>query len=168
MIYEDFINLIMNSTVAEWNIISCWGYGSGPSYKTKFEFYDVYNGKDAVLKEESHGMYAVYKPNISVSLAYGLTLNDDFKEKWANSFPDPQASSHYLDLFYINSFVDRIVYVSVDGGRAKLPIPKSVNDLTVKTEDYYLIKLIDAMEAEATNFDDYFRRASLELNDDRK
>jgi len=96
-------------------------------------------------------------------MAFGLTVNDDFKEKWANSFPDPQASSHILDLFMSNTLVDRIVYVVVDGGRAKLPIPKSTTDLSVTQKEYELFKLIDGMESGHGNFDEYFNRVHLIL-----
>lgn len=161
MKYDEFINIVTNSTLDDWNIISCWGYGSGPSYKSKFEFYEIWDGEKGILKEDSHGMYAIYRPNLAISLAFGLTVNDDFKEDWANSFPDPHASSHIVDLFYSNTLVERITYVVVDGGRANLPIPKSIKELKVSEIEYNIIKLIDSMESGVGNFDEYFNRANL-------
>ena len=163
MNYDKFIDIIKNSNVEEWNVIGCWGYGAGPSYKSKFEFYEMWDGKQSVLKEESHSMYAVYKPDINISLAFGLTVNENFKEKWANSFPDPQASSQFVDLFYANTLVERIVYVVVDGGRAKLPLPISIKNLKVNPNEYYIIRLIDNMESAKDNFEKYFKQAGLIL-----
>lgn len=100
MDFDSFVGLIARSCPADWNVIVCWGYGSGPSYKSKFEYNDIVGGKvSGVLSEESHGMYACIKSNILVSLAFGLTANDDFREPWANGFPDPSASSHYWICF---------------------------------------------------------------------
>ena len=166
MNYDEFINIIINSSVEDWNIISCWGYGSGPSYKSKLEFYEIWDGVKGVLKEDSHGMYAVYRGNIAISLAFGITVNEDFKEDWANSFPDPHASSHIVDLFFSNTLVERITYVVVDGGRAKLPIPKSVKDLHVNKVEHGIVKLIDSMESGVSNFTEYFNMAKLQIISD--
>ena len=163
MTYNDFINMVANSSIEDWNVIGCWGYGAGPSYKNRFEFYEIYGDEKSVLKEESHGMYAVFKNNINISLAFGLTINENFKEEWANSFPDPQASSQFVDLFFANTLVERIAYVVVDGGRAKLPMPESINNLKVKPLEYKIIKLIDNMESENGNFERYFSEANLIL-----
>ena len=164
MEFEKLMSIIENSSVDEWNVITCWGFGSGPSYKSKFDFYEVRDGiKSGTLVEESHGMYACYRPDVSISLAFGLLINDDFKEEWANAFPDKSASSHYVDIFFNNNLVERISYVNVDGGRAKLPIPKSINDLSVKKREYLIIKLIDNFESSERNFESYFNRANLRL-----
>lgn len=48
----------------------------------------------------------------------------DFKEPWANKFPDRSATGYWCDLYYGSTHVARYVLVSVDGARALLPIPK--------------------------------------------
>lgn len=164
MTYDEVINIVANSSLDEWNIIACGGFGTGPSYKSKFVFYDIYNTtQQGVLIEESHWMYGCYKPNIYISIAFGITLNDDFREDWANEFPDASASSHCVDIFYNNSLVDRFTYVSVDGGRAKLPIPSSRNNLVVNRVDANIIRLIDQFNSQIGNFEEYLKRAGIRI-----
>ncbi len=160
MDFNSFIQLIAKSTVTDWNVITCWGAGAGPSYKSRFEF----NNLSAVsvpgfLKEESHSMYACFKDEISISLAFGLEENGCFIAPWTTNFCNSSASSKYLDLFFSGALVHRISYVGVDGGRAKLPIPLPSAPLSVDANESALIRLIDRFESLDGNYDDYFRRA---------
>jgi hypothetical protein len=49
--------------------------------------------------------------------------NENFIEPWANNFPDKRAQGHYYDLAYDGELLERFILVSVDGGRARLPLP---------------------------------------------
>lgn len=86
---DELMNTIVRSDPSDWNHIACWGAGSSPSYRDKFSFYEIYGGTKNVLHHEAHSSVAVYRPNVSITIAFGLRINDDFKEKWANEFPDP-------------------------------------------------------------------------------
>lgn len=163
MTYDEIINIVAKSKLDDWNIVSCWGFGSGPSYKSKFLFYDTWETENKVLYEESHGMYGCYKPNVSISLAFGIQLNGDFREEWANKFPDPSASSHCIDIFFNNSLVDRFAYVVVDGGRAKLPITSAVDNLLVDRTYANIIRLADLFESQPGNFEEYLKRAGIKI-----
>lgn len=67
---------------------------------------------------DAHGNVAIYMPDISITMAFGLTAVEDFKEDWAKRFPNSSASSSIVDLFYNGSLVYRDIFVNVDGGRA--------------------------------------------------
>ena len=110
-------------------------------------------------------MVAVYKPNVSISMAWGLVVNSDFVEHWANDFSDSKASSRSVDIFYNNSLVYRGIYVEVDGGRSKLPLPANANDLTVPEKYYRFIKLLDELESHYPRCEEYFKRANLQISD---
>lgn len=79
---------------------------------------------------------AVFKsdPNLRIEYKHDTSSlhSDDFREKWANKFPDPHASSHYYDLYYGATRLERFILVHVDGGRARLPLPESSVDLEVE------------------------------------
>ncbi len=170
MTLDEIIELITNSNPEDWNEIGCWGYGSGPSYKDQFTFYEVYDAEPNILKADSHSTVSVYKKNLSVTMAYGLTSNDDFKEKWANQFPDPSARSKMIDIFYYNALVFRETYLVVDGGRCKLPIPSYTEDgeLYVAKGYYDFIKFIEILSSGATtskNFDYYFGQTGIKVID---
>ena len=120
MTLDELITLVTSSTPEDWHTTVCWGADSGPSYRDHLNFYQVYDGQPNVLFAKAHSLVACYKPDLSVTMAWGLDAITDFEEPWANKFPDPKAASHHIDLFYNNALVFRTEYVSVDGGRAKL------------------------------------------------
>ena len=107
-------------------------------------------------------MVAAYKPDVSITLAWGLELNNNFREEWANKFHDPRASSHYVDIFFNNALVHREIYVIVDGGRAKLPLPNLKDgELQVPRGYHDLVKLLDKIDTYHSQYDGYFERANL-------
>ena len=85
--------------------------------------------------------------------------SDDFSEKWAKVFPDPHATSHYYDLHYDGTRIDRFVLVHVDGGRARLPMSKSRVDLEVERLPYKIALIFDQFGT----CESYMKRAGLYL-----
>jgi hypothetical protein len=165
MTLAELLKTIASSSKEEWHYIGCWGSGAGPSYRSSFSFYEVYNGHPAVLHADAHGSVAIYKPNVSITIAFGLTANDHFREGWANQFPDTRASSHYVDVFFNNALVYRDLYVNVDGGRAKLPLPDSRDKLFVSKSYNSFIRLIDNLEGYISEYDQYRERAGFQVTD---
>lgn len=170
MTLNELIQTILKSKSSDWNEISCWGAFSGPSYRDKFEFYNIYDGEPNILRVDSHHTVAAFKNNLSITFAYGLTYNEEYKEDWANQFPNPSASSHFIDIFYNNSLVFRETYLIVDGGRCKLPIPSygDGQEMVVSREYYEFIKLIERLSSGAStdqNFESYFKRTGIIIND---
>lgn len=165
---EDLLKTILNSEPEQWNRISCWGFGSGSSYKDKFEFYDVFNGQENVLHVNSHSDICVYKEDIDIAMAYGMTSNEDFNAKWANQFDDPSAHSNIIDIFYRGALVFREYYLVVDGGRCELPIPSyGGNEELIISKDYCnFIKLFTKISNGLTNddnFDYYFKKTGINI-----
>ena len=67
---------------------------------------------------------AVYKedPDLRIEHEHSPPYqhSDDFREKWANKFPDRHATSYYYDLYFGTTRLKRIILVHVDGGRTIL------------------------------------------------
>lgn len=84
---------------------------------------------------------------------------EDFKEEWANRFPDPHATGVFCDLYYAASRIERFVLVSVDGGRALLPLPKSALDLRVPALTYKVAQIHDTLGS----LDGYMLRSGLRV-----
>ena len=83
---------------------------------------------------------------------------EDFQEPWANNgFADPKAKSYWVEVTYDRALIYRHVLVSVDGGRAMLPMPKSRADLNVSKLSYRLAQLFDPL----STLDEYANRAGL-------
>jgi hypothetical protein len=54
----------------------------------------------------------------------GKTINARFNESWTRKFPDPNTSSYYKEVYYLTTLLDRMVFVSCDGGRFEIPLPE--------------------------------------------
>ena len=65
----------------------------------------------------------MYRPDVSLGLAWGLTSQDEFSEPWTEVFADAKASSQFVDVLWSGMLIDRFVQVVVDGGRSSLPLP---------------------------------------------
>jgi len=85
--------------------------------------------------------------------------NFDFHEDWANKFPDPHATSYYYYLYYGSTRLKEFILVSVDGGRAILPLPSSAFDLSVDPLRYKIAKIFDRFNT----CNEYMKRAGLYL-----
>ena len=82
----------------------------------------------------------------------------DFKEPWANKYPDPTASSYWYDLSYDGALIERFILVSVDGARAELPLPDR-NTLKVETLIYKVAEVFD----ELNTLEEYMNRSGLSV-----
>lgn len=86
----------------------------------------------------------------------------DFNEPWAKSHPDPDSRAIEYVVKYGNSFVEKHTLVAVDGFRATLPMPKSVNDLKVRASEVNFAKIVNIGD----RVDEYLVRSNLEIGHD--
>ncbi|MDR4498546.1 MAG: hypothetical protein MRK02_11605 [Candidatus Scalindua sp.] len=86
--------------------------------------------------------------------------NENFQAEWANCHPDKNASGVWHDLYYDGAFLDRIILVSVDGGRALIPPPEFESG-KINRYKYHVAKIHDTINT----LDEYIRRSKLELED---
>jgi hypothetical protein len=119
----------------------------------------VYSERDAIAVFKRDTNLRIEHTHDSVSLH-----SDDFREKWANKFPDPHASSYYYDLYYGATRIERFILVHVDGGRACLPLPRSPIDLEVERIRYKIALIFDQFGT----CESYMERAGLYLADAEK
>ena len=94
MTYDELLATIVGSDAGDWNVIYCWGAGSGPSYHGHPP-HMVEEARDEPMTSTEHGMTAAFRPDISITLAWGITSRDKFQTDWATGFPDKEASSNY-------------------------------------------------------------------------
>lgn len=138
MTFDEISNIMASSGASNWQTFT---KGSGPS-STAFYKNDVLLRVEMSFSEENEH-------------------NSDFKEPWANKFPDSKALSYYANLYYGSTKIGYYILVSVDGGRALLPLPARANFI-VKQESYLVASLFD----DGKSLDDYMGRAGLRLNSD--
>ncbi|WP_437286640.1 hypothetical protein [Sorangium sp. So ce406] len=162
---SSFVAQIVNSSAVNWHVISCWGSGSGPSYRYELQTSTTYSSGAPTTSIDvvSHSLVATFKNDIAITIGWGLRSLDDFQEDWANGFPDPHASSSFVDMFYNGTLIYRELYVTVDGGRVALPVPEPRDGRLVVPSAYVrLVRLLNSLEAAyASEFDSYFQRAGM-------
>lgn len=85
-----------------------------------------------------------------------------FEEEWATKHSDPSARRYYYDLYYGASFVERFYFVSVDGGRATIPLPQSATELVINRWQYTIAQVIDT----TNTLDSYLGRCGISVSDE--
>jgi hypothetical protein len=161
----ELMSVVCSSQPEEWNHIVCWGASSGPAYHDHLQFYEAFDGSKHVLHVSSHTNVIAYIPDVSVTVAYGLKWMDDFREPWVTQFPDPKATSSFADVFYNGALVFRTEYVTVDGGRTMLPLPRSRTSLAIPESQAQFVHLLDRF-GKRSSFDLDFVRAGMTLSND--
>ena len=85
-----------------------------------------------------------YKNDVSIQLKCKNRFElDKFVESWTEQFPDRNAYRDIYILCYNGNPITEYFFVSVDGGRASLPIPKGPEHLTVSQNMFKLGKVIN-------------------------
>lgn len=172
MTLDEYQKIILATSVDDWTHISCWGAGAGPSFLNKFSVWTTGRGEFSNIEVDSHSEVLSLKRDLLVSVALGLSHNDDFIEPWANKFADKKAMSGFVDFFYSGALIYRDIYVSVDGGRCRLPLPRQhISDKTHEVErltvpqakaDFY--RLLNGLES-TFDYDSYLSRSGIETTD---
>ena len=152
---DDLMDTILRSAPTDWHAIH--GF---PTYRDTLSGASDGEGHHWI-EIESHHSVATFIPDASITMAWGISVVDDFKEPWANKFPDQHASSALADVFYNGALVYRTFYILVDGAQCKLPLPDSREMPGGVSESYgrfvHLLNRVDGND----EFESYFERAGL-------
>ena len=96
--------------------------------------------------------YNKYYTNIRFEITYsGVGIqNANFTALWANKYPDPKAIGYWCNLYNESTLIERFILVSVDGGRAMLPVPRANNNkqhpLQITELDYKVAQIHDSLK----------------------
>ncbi len=163
---EEIKNLLLNSERADWSLIHCESYGNGPSYKNKLRFdYSI----EEPNKIYSHRVVAVYRPDISITMAYDLICEEDLDLDWLERFDDSSPSLHFVDVFYNNALVLREKFIKIDN--CKLPYPRRIGKdkrLVVNLQQYALIEFLQKLSFQTDDsikFSYYFDKSGIEIDE---
>ncbi|MBI5302476.1 MAG: hypothetical protein HY868_10085 [Chloroflexi bacterium] len=88
----------------------------------------------------------------------GRMINDDYREPWAQRFPDPHATSFQVEYWLGATLLKSSLFVTTDGGRFHIPAPR-LRKIDQEREDWSSIEFsIDTTSLEwktAMLFDQY-------------
>jgi len=89
--------------------------------------------------------------------------NDNFVEPWANNHPDSSATSYWCNLLYNGDLIERYILVSIDGGRAIMPLPdRNTLKVNLLTLEYKVAEIFDDLNS----LEEYIKRAKLIKNNE--
>ena len=127
----------------------------------------VETGNDGApqLEIEAHHARATYRHDISLGLAWGLPYQrgKPWEEEWTLQFSDPQIRGYWADVLWNGAPFDRLLLLSVDGGRAYLPAPP-FGTMTVHELNFDVARLVDGLSIHVSAFDSYFVRSGMKVD----
>lgn len=129
-----------------------------------------------------HSELIVFRADVGLTIQYGLKWGhlarsvEKAQQIWDDAhFPDESASAFYADVFWQGSLIDRVQLISVDGGRATLPVGsrKALNydraearagtkidwEYTATEYETALARVVDG----GREFEHYFRNTGLKI-----
>jgi hypothetical protein len=129
------------------------------------------------IESRTHHHWWTYLPDVSIALAYGLPYHEDQRLTFVGfpELPDPAITGYYTDVLYHGTPVHRVTMISVDGGRAVLPMPyyataesseatHGFENLGLKAprKEIALARLVNLLIGHpAGAFDEYFKRSGI-------
>ena len=94
------------------------------------------------IEHDMQGVHT-FQGDLNIRIEHQRDRNDgQFHEDWAQKHPDPSATKEHYSIFYGASLVHTFILVSVDGGRAYLPMP-CAGTTVIPLEDYQLARIVD-------------------------
>lgn len=152
MNFDELLDKIVASGPEDWHAISC---DDAPSYRERFTL------NEYALETDGHSDIAVYKPDLSITLAFGMPLRLAIYVEWLRKFSE-ERSRLYVDVFYNNglAFRHECINVFAAGRRAFLPLPNEDSREEVPQRYHDFIRLVNSLSGSTTGvFDSHFRRA---------
>ena len=153
---RELLATIASSKVADWQTIF------RPTMRHRFtEILDEAGKREQLLVDE-HRVSFCYRPDIAITMAYGLVDQAAVPLPADHPFGRENARSMYLDIFYEGRLVHRETVISIDRHRCLLPLPKSWEPpIAVPTAQFSLIRLIHALAGPPTDYDSYFKECGM-------
>jgi hypothetical protein len=163
--------MITGSEPDNWHVLDV---GSGPLYLNRFG--EVSDAEHHWLEVDPHYYLAVYKPDVGLRIAWGITIGEKWEagaadEPWI--WPDRSMYRFAVDAFWQGALVARWTLIGVDGGHCYLPDAGRVwvqaddsyqSILTVgwtaKSSEIALARLVDNLTGHR-EFDRFFKQARI-------
>jgi hypothetical protein len=166
------LSLVIGSNPDDWHAVE-GGHTYLDAFSAETSFVD--DQESRWLGHSQHHGRAVFKPDISIGMAWGMPRDRDgqrFFEDWIARFADETAYAAWLDLLYHGQPVHRYLYIVVDGGRCKIPLPEQTfsGDLNphevrrwIGYDAYRLFSVLNALDS-SHDYEAYLDRSGLDVN----
>ncbi len=153
---RDLLEIVSGSSVGDWTILF------RPTFRHRIVETRTADGSRDRLLADEHLVAFSYRPNLAISMAYGLVEQGAYELPATNPFASDNARTRYLDIFLEGRLVHRETVVAVDRHRCLLPMPRDWNPpIAIPVMQYSLVRLIHNLAGPPTDFDEYFEKAGM-------
>jgi hypothetical protein len=116
--------------------------------------------KEDWLYDDERGIFTFKKDlNITIRREY-FDNSTYYTEEWANNFFKPATRLMY-EIYYGASFVEYLYFISLDEGRAEVPLPTLPPDLKITKYQEAIAKIVDI----GNSFENYRERAGITVGE---
>jgi len=156
----DLLGLVAGSSVEDWTILF------RPTFRHRIVATTKPDGSVERLQSDEHLVAFSYRPNLAITMAYGLVEQGAYELPSSNPFAGENARTRYLDVFLEGRLAHRETVVAVDRHRCLLPMPRDWNPpIAIPVMQYSLVRLIHDLAGPPTDYDEYFTNAGMKRSD---
>lgn len=153
---QDLLGIVVGSGVDDWTILF------RPTFRHRIVETTKADGSRDRLIADEHLVAFSYKPNLAITMAYGLVEQGAYNLPSSHRFAQENARTRYLDVFLEGRLVHRETVVAVDRNRCLLPMPRDWNPpISIPSQQYSLVRLIHALAGPPTDYESYFAEAGM-------
>lgn len=153
---RDLLETVAGSSVHDWTILF------RPTFKHRIIETRNSDGSRDRLQSDEHLVAFSYRPDLAISMAYGLIEQGAYELPSFNPFATENARTRYLDIFLEGRLTHREVVVAVDRHRCLLPMPRDWDPpIAIPVMQYSLVRLIHNLAGPPTDYDEYFEKAGM-------
>ena len=157
---RELLATVAESKAADWEIIF------RPTLRHRFTEIQAASGERSQVLVDEHAVTFAYRPDIAITMAYGLVDQASFDLPADHPFARENARSLFLDIFHEGQLAHRETVLNVDRQRCLLPMPQSWDlPMNVPTAQFSLIRLLHALAGPPTDYDSYFRESGMVRSD---
>lgn len=157
---SELLRVVSESGNEDWSLIF------RPTFRHRFQEILNSEGALATIDHDEHLVCFTYKPNIEITMAYGLVERGSVILPPENPFASENARTVYLDIFVMGRLAYREVILKVDRNRCLLPLPTSWEaPIMVPMPQVKLVRLLHALAGPPTDFDRYFEESGMRQAD---
>jgi hypothetical protein len=117
--------------------------------------------KDDWLYNDHRSVF-IFKPNVCIRIEFNSAEGYIVNYEWAINHPNSQAKKVFYSIYYNATLIKEFILVSVDGGKAMLPIPQIGGTSVISKSDYEYAKIVD----DTNKLDEYIERSKLTIQSD--
>jgi hypothetical protein len=155
---RDYMAIVAASSLSEWELIF------RPTYRHRFMTQYGPEGVKIRTDVDQHVLALTFKPNISISMAYGMVDTGNYEIPARLDIANENARTILLDCFLDGQLVHRELILRADRQRISLPMPTewTAAGLQIPAAKSRLVRLIHNLAGPPTDYDEGLKLAGME------